>query len=57
MPRSQAALAIRRLPAVQQRSFIPEQISGKSVFDEKYPEYPKLTEAEDPEMVGAGSRI
>ena len=46
-----AALAVRRLPAVQQRTFIPEQISSKAVTDEKYPEYPKLSEAEDPEMV------
>jgi hypothetical protein len=46
-----AALAARRLPIVQQRTFLPESINGPAVVDQKYPDYPKLTDAEDPGMV------
>lgn len=53
VPLRQAALAARRLPAVQQRSFIPSSMTGPAVIEEKYPDsdYPRLTEKEDPEMV------
>ncbi|KIH94038.1 NADH dehydrogenase (ubiquinone) 1 beta subcomplex 8 [Sporothrix brasiliensis 5110] len=54
-PLRRAALAAARrtlLPAVQQRTFIPESINGRRVIDEKYPEPPRLTEAEDPLMNG-----
>ncbi|KAK4096147.1 hypothetical protein N658DRAFT_519364 [Parathielavia hyrcaniae] len=44
----------RRLSLIQQRTFLPESMAGKSKIDEKYPDsdYPKLTPAEDPEMNG-----
>lgn len=46
------ALAARRLPAIQQRTFLPDSITGQGgVLDEKYPDYPTLTEKEDPGMV------
>lgn len=45
-----AATAARRLPLVQQRTFLPDW--NKSV-NEKYPDsdYPEFTDAEDPGMV------
>ncbi len=47
------ALATRRLPAIQQRSFFPPSINSKEVIEEKYPAPVELTDAEDPEMVGS----
>jgi NADH dehydrogenase (ubiquinone) 1 beta subcomplex subunit 8 len=44
---------------IQQRTFLPESMVGKSKIDEKYPDsdYPTLTPEEDPEMVcRAGQR-
>ncbi|KAF3762722.1 hypothetical protein M406DRAFT_357564 [Cryphonectria parasitica EP155] len=44
-----SAVAARRLPIVQQRTFLPPY---NDKVDEKYPDYPSLTEAEDPNMNG-----
>ncbi|KAJ4291391.1 hypothetical protein N0V88_005984 [Collariella sp. IMI 366227] len=46
--------AARRLPLIQQRTFLPESMVGRSKIDEKYPDsdYPTLTPAEDPDMLG-----
>lgn len=46
-------MAARRLPLVQQRTFLPESMVGRKNIDEKYPDsdYPTLTDAEDPDMV------
>lgn len=48
-----AALPARRLPLVQQRTFLPESMVGRSKIDEKYPDsdYPTLTPEQDPDMV------
>jgi NADH dehydrogenase (ubiquinone) 1 beta subcomplex subunit 8 len=43
--------AARRLPAIQRRTFLPSSFSDKKVYDEKFPDLPKLSAAEDPEMV------
>lgn len=43
------------LPLVQRRTFFPPQMNSPKVIDEKYPEYPKLTDAEDPGMVSSSS--
>ncbi|KAG7141247.1 hypothetical protein HYQ46_013374 [Verticillium longisporum] len=47
-----AALAApaRRLPTIQQRTFFPDGINDKKTLEAKYPDYPALTEAEDPGM-------
>ncbi|KAK5659191.1 hypothetical protein OQA88_1281 [Cercophora sp. LCS_1] len=46
--------AASRLPIVQHRTFMPEQMVSRKILEEKYPDsdYPKLTDAEDPEMNG-----
>ncbi|EFX00009.1 NADH:ubiquinone oxidoreductase subunit [Grosmannia clavigera kw1407] len=53
-PLRQAALAAtRRLaPVVQQRTYIPNSMNSVEVINEKFPEPPSLTEAEDPAMNG-----
>ncbi|KAJ9139147.1 hypothetical protein NKR23_g8108 [Pleurostoma richardsiae] len=51
-PLRTAALAARRLPIVQQRTFIPESVNGKAIIDAKYPDPPAYTDAEDPNMNG-----
>ncbi len=43
--------ATRRLPVFQTRSFIPSSISGPALAEEKFPDPPRLTEAEDPNQV------
>lgn len=43
--------AARRLPTIQRRTFLPDQYTDKKVIDQKYPEPPSLSEAEDPGMV------
>ncbi len=43
--------AARRAPIVQRRGFLPPHYSDKKTLDEKYPEPPQMTEAEDPGMV------
>ncbi|KAI5927554.1 hypothetical protein F4810DRAFT_648319 [Camillea tinctor] len=43
--------ASRRLPLVQHRTFLP-RYAEKELIDQKYPDYPDLTEAEDPGMNG-----
>jgi hypothetical protein len=47
-----AIAPIRRLPIIQQRTFLPASLSDRKILDEKFPEHPTLSEAEDPEMVG-----
>ena len=51
--RMAARPAASRLPIVQQRTFLPEALTGQKAIQEKYPDsdYPNLTDAEDPEMV------
>lgn len=46
-----ASLASRRLPIIQQRTFLPQSLNDRAVIDEKYPDRPELTDAEDPGMV------
>lgn len=46
-----AVQAARRTPIVQQRTFFPPQFNDRKVLEEKYPEYPTLSDAEDPNMV------
>ncbi len=45
------AVATRRLPVIQHRTFLPPSINSPEVNDEKYPDPVELTEAEDPGMV------
>ncbi|KAL1848484.1 hypothetical protein VTK73DRAFT_10129 [Phialemonium thermophilum] len=46
-------LVARRLPLIQQRTFLPDSVTGRGgVLEKKYPDYPKLTDAEDPGMNG-----
>lgn len=51
--RAAAQPAARRLPFIQQRTFLPESMTGAGRVDEKYPDsdYPTLSPAEDPDMV------
>lgn len=45
-------VALRRaLPITQSRTFLPEQLNSRAIYDEKFPEPPSLTEAEDPNQV------
>lgn len=50
--RAASMAASRRLPIVQQRTFLPESLNSKKILDEKYPDHVPLTEEEDPEMNG-----
>lgn len=43
-----ATVAARRLPIVQQRTFLPQYNHN---LEERYPAYPNLTDVEDPNMV------
>lgn len=43
--------AARRTPIVQRRGYLPEHYSDKRILENKFPEPPSLTEAEDPGMV------
>lgn len=36
---------------IQRRCFLPNSITDKSIIEEKYPDPPQLTDAEDPNMV------
>ncbi|KAI0482537.1 hypothetical protein GGR56DRAFT_620361 [Xylariaceae sp. FL0804] len=47
-----ASVASRRLPLVQQRTFFPPSYNDPAIVEEKYPDYPQLTEAEDPGQNG-----
>jgi NADH dehydrogenase (ubiquinone) 1 beta subcomplex subunit 8 len=49
--RTTAAAARQQLLIVQRRTFMPAQYSDKKVLEEKYPDPPSMTAAEDPEMV------
>ncbi|GJN66151.1 hypothetical protein PLIIFM63780_003620 [Purpureocillium lilacinum] len=44
--------AARRLPVAQRRAFTPASYTDKKTLDEKYPDRPVLSEAEDPGMNG-----
>jgi NADH dehydrogenase (ubiquinone) 1 beta subcomplex subunit 8 len=44
--------ASRRLPIVQQRTFLPESLTDRKIVEEKYPDHPTLSEAEDPGQTG-----
>lgn len=56
--RASPFVAARRLPVMQRRTFMPEAMVGQKIIEEKYPssDYPNLTAAEDPEMVGVAVR-
>ena len=45
--------AAKRLPMIQQRGFLPPQYSEEKILDEKFPGPPKLSAAQDPDMVSA----
>ncbi|KAI1645471.1 uncharacterized protein F4817DRAFT_343434 [Daldinia loculata] len=49
---SLASLASRRLPIIQQRTFLPKSLNDPGVIEEKYPDRSELTDAEDPDMNG-----
>lgn len=51
--RSAVSTGAKPLPLVQRRTFFPPQMNSPKVIDEKYPDHPKLTEAEDPGQVSA----
>ncbi|KAH7150254.1 hypothetical protein B0J13DRAFT_549816 [Dactylonectria estremocensis] len=44
--------AARRLPTIQRRCFLPHSYTDAKTIDEKYPEPPRLSDAEDPGMNG-----
>lgn len=44
-------LAVRRVPLIQQRTFLPDSVTGQSRMEERYPDPATLTDAEDPGMV------
>ncbi|ORY66183.1 uncharacterized protein BCR38DRAFT_340298 [Pseudomassariella vexata] len=46
------SLASRRLPLVQRRGFLPNSLNDRAIYDEKFPDLPKLTDAEDPGQNG-----
>ena len=48
-------MAARRAPIVQRRGFLPTQYSDKKTLDEKYPDPPQMSAAEDPDMVSGRS--
>ncbi|KAI0437137.1 hypothetical protein F4803DRAFT_539960 [Xylaria telfairii] len=51
--RAASMAAPRRLPVVQQRTFLPESsLPSRKTLDEKFPDQPTLTDAEDPNMNG-----
>jgi hypothetical protein len=54
-----AAMASRRLPCTQARTFLPESLNAKRVLDEKYPDPKVLTDAVDPGQVStpAGGEV
>ncbi|KAH6657507.1 NADH:ubiquinone oxidoreductase subunit [Truncatella angustata] len=52
-PALRSLISRRALPVVQTRTFIPNAVNDNAILEEKYPEPPKLTEAEDPNQNGA----
>lgn len=46
--------AARRLPTTQRRGFLPHSYTAKKTVDEKFPEAPHMSEAEDPGQVSVG---
>lgn len=52
-----AAQAVRRTPIVQRRTFFPPSFNDRKVLEEKYPDYPELSDAEDPNMVSGGAGV
>lgn len=55
--RTAASVGAKPVSLVQRRTFFPPQMNSPKVIDEKYPDHPKLTDAEDPGMVSAGPWI
>ncbi|KAM0814390.1 putative NADH:ubiquinone oxidoreductase 20.1kD subunit [Seiridium cardinale] len=48
------SLASRRaLPITQCRTFLPNSLNDRAIVEEKYPDPPQLTDAEDPNQNGA----
>ncbi|KAJ2969069.1 hypothetical protein NUW58_g10076 [Xylaria curta] len=45
-------VASRRLPIIQQRTFLPDSFSDKKIIEQKFPDQPVLSEAEDPGQNG-----
>ena len=43
--------AARRLPVIQQRGYLPPQYTDRRILEEKYPDPPQLSAAQDPDMV------
>lgn len=50
-------LSARRVPLIQQRTFLPDSVTGQSRMDERYPDPATLTDAEDPGMVSTLPRL
>lgn len=48
--------ATRRLTVTQARTFIPHSMQGQNILEEKYPDPPVLTDAEDPNQVSSKYR-
>lgn len=46
----------RRMPIIQRRTFFSVDYTDKKLLDQKYPEGPDLSPAQDPEMVSYGHR-
>ncbi|KAH9902342.1 hypothetical protein F4778DRAFT_737278 [Xylariomycetidae sp. FL2044] len=46
------SLVSRRLPIVQQRTFFPDSYNNHSAIEEKFPDNPTLSEAQDPQQNG-----
>lgn len=43
--------ASRQAPIAQRRAYLPSHYADKKTLDEKYPDAPQMSAAEDPEMV------
>lgn len=48
---------VTTLPLIQRRTFWPASFNSPEVINKKYPDYPKLTDAEDPGMVSPSPAI
>jgi NADH dehydrogenase (ubiquinone) 1 beta subcomplex subunit 8 len=49
--------AARRLPIIQQRGYLPPQYTDRKILEEKYPDPPNLSPAQDPDMVSVERRL
>jgi NADH dehydrogenase (ubiquinone) 1 beta subcomplex subunit 8 len=43
--------AARRVPTIQRRTYLPSEYTDKKILDEKFPDPPSMTAAQDPDMV------